>query len=152
MPRLKTNVKFIFLIFLPFEAVKVSFREDWMIGPKLLAVVWFDSTPAPSPPSPLSKQVASLSPSNYVSPVQLTLWRGGEGGWAWIRIIRQQESLALSKSFNPPLVSLQKQMTFCSGGRGGPPGGGPRRRFGGFSGGQGGAAGPPPMAGGGGWG
>ncbi len=52
----------------------------------------------PSSPLP-SKKLVSLSQSSCVSPVELTEWRGGRG-WAWSRILRLQESLALYKSFN----------------------------------------------------
>jgi hypothetical protein len=51
-------------------------------------------------PPPLPSAICSLSQSFCVSLVELT--DGGEGGegWAWSRIIRPQESLALYNSFN----------------------------------------------------
>ncbi len=55
-------------------------REDWIIyrGPGFLAVVWFGSTQPTS--LPLSRQqVASLSQSSCVSPVELADGREGEG-------------------------------------------------------------------------
>jgi hypothetical protein len=59
---------------------------------------------APRPPhyllSPVSRQqVASLSQSSCVSPVELTDGKGGERGWAWSWIKLPQESLDLYKSF-----------------------------------------------------
>ncbi len=51
-------------------------REYWMIyrGPGFLAVVWF------IPPPPFRQQIACLSQSSCVSPVELTTGRGGGGG------------------------------------------------------------------------
>ncbi len=68
-------------------------REYWMIiwGPSFLAVVWFGSTPAPSPPVP--------SVSNLFLFLSLPV-RGGRGGY-WAESFRPQESLGLYKSFNP---------------------------------------------------
>ncbi len=40
-------------------------------------VVWFGSSPTPSPLS--RKQAVSLSQSSCVSPVELTDWKGGGG-------------------------------------------------------------------------
>ncbi len=64
-------------------------KEDWIIygGPDFLAVVWFGSTPTPSPLS--LEQHVFLSHSFSVSPVQ-----DGKGGWrgrAWSRIIQPQK-------------------------------------------------------------
>ncbi len=55
----------------------------WMIyrGPGFLVVVWFGSSPTPSPPLPTDLQeVVSLSQTSCVSPVELTDRRGGGGG------------------------------------------------------------------------
>ncbi len=66
-------------------------------GAGFLAVVWFGSSPAPSPPL-LSASRLSLSQSPFVSPVELADVRGG--GWGRSQTIRRQESLVLYKSFN----------------------------------------------------
>ncbi len=70
-------------------------RENWMIyrGPGSLAVVWFGSTPTPSPVSklPLFLSLPMCRRSSLLTE---------EGrGWMWRRIIQPQESLALYKSF-----------------------------------------------------
>ncbi len=67
-------------------------REDWMIyrGPGFLAVV-YDSAPRPPLPHLSSASCLSIDGRAY--------WLGVRG-WAWSRIIRPQESLALYKSFN----------------------------------------------------
>ncbi len=66
-------------------------------GPGFLAVVWFDSSPTPSPLS--RQQVVSLSQSSCVSPIELTDGRGGRG-WGRSQNIRKRECLILYKSFN----------------------------------------------------
>ncbi len=60
-------------------------REYWMIyrGPGFIAVVWFGSSPNPSPSRPRPPSVSclvSLSQSSCISPVELTDGRGGRGG------------------------------------------------------------------------
>ncbi len=60
----------------------------------------------------LAASYVSFSVFLCVSPVELTDGKGvGGGGWAWLRIIWPQESLALSKSFNT-LWIYQYKMTW----------------------------------------
>ncbi len=68
--------------------------EYWMIyrGPGFLAFVWFGSSPTPSPPPPtVSKPDRRHTGTCYLERVAK--------GWARSRIMRQQESLGLYKSF-----------------------------------------------------
>ncbi len=68
-------------------------REYYIIyrGPGFLMVVWFGSSPPPSPPSPVSK--LSLFLSIPVS-CRSSILTGGA------KLMRPQENLALHKSFN----------------------------------------------------
>ncbi len=71
----------------------------WMIyrGPGFLAVVWFGSSPTPSPP-PVSK---SRPATHRKTKKERQFADGRRGkGWARSRIIRPLESLVLYKSFN----------------------------------------------------
>ncbi len=76
-------------------------REHWTIyrGPGFLAVVWFGSTATPSLPSSLVRKLDRRHTKKTEKLRQLADRRGGKG-WAWSRIIRSKESLALYKSFN----------------------------------------------------
>ncbi len=80
---------------------------DWFIEGQAF-LIWLHA-PTPFPSSPVGKLHLFLMFS-CVLPVELTDRRGGgPRGWAWSRIIRPQESLALYKWFNSlwPQVSMQ---------------------------------------------
>ncbi len=62
-------------------------------GPNFLAVVWFGSTPAPSPPLPSAN---CLSCTVFLCVACPAYWR--ERGRTWSRIIPPRESLGLYKS------------------------------------------------------
>ncbi len=69
---------------------------EWIIeGQAFLRIVWFGST---NPPPPLSVSTTGDPREERL----VSCWRKRRGewrGWAWSRIIRPQESLALYKSF-----------------------------------------------------
>jgi hypothetical protein len=84
-------------------------------GPGFLCVRMICSLPTHSPSPPVRQQVASLSQSSRVSPVELTDGRGGGRWWAWSRIIPpSQESLAIHNSFNTLCIHLYYLSRFWS--------------------------------------
>ncbi len=96
-----------------YTTVNYSWRQSikyWTFyrGPGVLAVIWFDSTPAPSPSSPVSK----LDKIGRLRKTGSLLTGEGGRGWAWSRIIWPQESLALYKSFTT-LCDSQKRWKEC---------------------------------------
>ncbi len=87
-------------------------REYWMIykGPGFLAVVCFGSTPIPFPNLFKPSANCPFFSVSCVSPVELT---DGGRGWAWSRIIRPQESLALYKSFDTLWAEVEQKIECC---------------------------------------
>ncbi len=67
--------------------------EYWMIyrGAGFLAIVWFGSKHTPPP------VCSTATHRKFENERQAA---DGRGGWAWWRVIRPQESLAIFKSFN----------------------------------------------------
>ncbi len=72
---------------------------EWLIYHQaFFSVVWFGSAPRPPPPHLTSEQLASLSQSSCVSPVQLADGRGGMR-WARSQLMWTRKSPALYKAF-----------------------------------------------------
>ncbi len=94
----------------------VQLRKYWMIyrGSGFFAVVWFGSSPTPSPHL-LSLNLTGGTQKDWER--NTTCWRengGGGRGRARSRIIQQQDSLALCKSFNTLWYNdAQEQYCWC---------------------------------------
>ncbi len=80
----------------------IPIREYWIIywRPSFLAVVWFDSSPNPLPPPPVSS-TRCLSFSVFLCVAgRVNLRERGGRGWARSQIIRTRKRLPFYKLFN----------------------------------------------------